>query len=505
MRNRVGIAPCVAVVLLGFSVCGFVCAAPSTMRSLRQEADAQSFGPCVAGAPVPTLEGSLAPVSFEPVPEEAALEVPGLENAQTKRPFGVGYPHRQRELLVFPKAKGVESAEERGQWESTFEQVGAKVIRFDPAVPMYVIRFEDPDIEHPDIELGNVAAKLEELGANRVDSIYANSCVFTQMFSPQYPDFSCDAAREEQWALNTIRIREAWGIERGERGVVVGVIDSGFDHANPDLKSFWNNPCYTETGRIPNCHPADTRIGDRHGWDFYSNRPPLEDNATHGTMIAGIIGAEINGFGIDGINGKPAMMDLRVYDTMAETGSLDRLMSAISYAVDYGAQVINMSFTTDAASPLRAAIQNAKEVLFVTAAGDNPYGDKAGRQLGTGPTDIATYPCVWDLPNLVCVTSSTRNDDLAFGANFGVPVHLAAPGKEIWSSAGLSCGMKSGTSLAAPHVAGVAALLRSAFPNETVEQIVSRLLKGKAVPALHGKTKTGMRLDACSALGCPPP
>src|SRR5208337_4713255 len=214
--------------------------------------------------------------------------------------------------------------------------------------------------------------------------------------------------------------------------------------------------------------------------------------------------AENNGFGIDGINWKPAMMDLRVYDTVAGTGALAAVLSAIPFAVDYGARVINMSFTTDAAPRLQAAIQSATGVLFVASAGDNPKGGKPGRQLGTGPTN-GVYPCVWDLPNLVCVTSSTKKNELALGANFGPPVHLAAPGRYIWSSAGTSCGNKSGTSFATPHVVGVAALLMCHFPNEAVDQIVVRLLKGQDFPALHGKTKTGMRLDACSALdGCQP-
>jgi subtilisin family serine protease len=223
--------------------------------------------------------------------------------------------------------------------------------------------------------------------------------------TPNDPMFS------QLWGLNQandadIDAPEAWNATTGSRGVIVAVVDSGIAYNHPDL--------------TPNMWPGI-------GWDFLAgDAEPLDYNG-HGTHVAGTIGASGNdGTGSVGVNWNVQLMALRVATGAGTLRSSD-IAEAFRYACAHGARVVNGSFGGSAPSELqRQAIIACPNTLFVFAAGnDGEDNDVIGR-----------YPCDYDLPNLVCVAATDRNDRLAGFSNFGATtVALAAPGVDIASDA----------------------------------------------------------------------
>ena len=448
-------------------------------------------GPCVVGASRPTLESSLARVQQEPF----------WSAERTVQRFNVAYPHRRAELLVFPRRREEPIEAERASWSSLWDSVDVRRVRFDPAVPMYHIQFD------PDVVLEEVADKMLREAPGLIKSIEANSCVFPQQ-QRQPLDGADDHESGRQWGHRTIDIEEAWKLEKGKSSVIAAVIDSGINHQHPDLAcNFWDNPCDIANQKDDACpgHPVNGLVDDVHGWNFWDHNNQLFDNADHGTMIAGIIGACANTTDVVGLNWSVSLMDLRVYDTVAAEGALDAILSAFRYAVANGAHVINLSVATAPSEALWSLIDDATDIVVIAAAGDEGAD---GSEIGP---DHWVFPCSWAFDNLICVTSSTEEDKKANSANYGPFVHLAAPGVKILSTEGSSIGERTGTSFAAPYVTGVAALVRARFPSETASQIVARVLDGDDISSLDGKTKrgqglgTGRRLNACKALGCAAP
>jgi subtilisin family serine protease len=291
----------------------------------------------------------------------------------------------------------------------------------------------------------------------------------------------------------------AWGKTQGSDKVVVAVLDSGVDYTHQDLvANMWSRPDavpeYTddELGRIDDIHgfDADADAGD-----------PMDDNG-HGTHCAGVIGAEgDNGIGIAGINWNVSIMPLKFLGR-GGFGSTANAIKAINYAIDrkqhgVNVRVINASWgSTSYSRALEDAIRAAGEqgILFVAAAGNS----------STDNDKRAHYPSNYDLPNVISVAALDRTDSMASFSNYGVKtVHIAAPGREIVSTwLGNAFREASGTSMAAPHVAGVAALVLAQEPNMSMAKLRERLLSTvDKLPALEGKTATGGRLCAAQALG----
>lgn len=265
----------------------------------------------------------------------------------------------------------------------------------------------------------------------------------------------------------------AWDVIQGSDKVTVAVIDTGVDYSHPDLT---DNILRDSTGAVV-------------GYDFANaDADPMDDNG-HGTHCAGILGARgNNGAGISGVCQRVKIMPLKFLDAAGDGYDSDAV-DAIDWAVAHGAQVINASWGgADYSQTLLEAIQRARDegVLFVTAAGNS------GDNNDTTPTYPANFNS--DSSNVISVAATTASDRLPSWSNYGGnTVDIAAPGADIFSTV-LNQGYESydGTSMAAPHVAGAAALALAQDNSLTLSQLKSRVLNAVAYPtALSGKVKTG--------------
>jgi subtilisin family serine protease len=223
---------------------------------------------------------------------------------------------------------------------------------------------------------------------------------------------------------------KAWDITTGATSVVVAVIDSGYILNHPDLLlPFWINTAEPIDG-IDN--DGNGYIDDRYGWDFFDNDNGVTDYNTHGTHVAGTIGASgNNNTGITGVCQDVTIMPLKVFGVSgAGYTKSDGLNKAINYAVSKGAKVINASLGGHGGYDgdlTYQAIQSAGDagVLFVAAAGNDTNNND------TNPK----YPASYNLSNIISVAATDQNDNLASFSNYGATkVHLAAPGKDIYST-----------------------------------------------------------------------
>lgn len=281
-----------------------------------------------------------------------------------------------------------------------------------------------------------------------------------------------------------IHAMDAWRITEGSRNVVVAVIDTGIDANHPDLKNnLWHDP-----------------VTGAYGWDVITGQANPNDEHGHGTHIAGIIGASMNrAAGISGVVHKVSIMSVKYYsEKVSGAQNLRNSIIALNYAVDHGADIINYSgggpeFSREELEALRRA--EAKGILIVAAAG-NEHDD----------IDVSTnyyYPCAYRLSNIVCVASLTVQNRLLSSSNYGANhVDLGAPGENILSTIpGGKYAYMSGTSQATAFVTGAAVLILAKHPGMRPDAI-RNLLRSSTdkIPALAGKTISGGKLNAYSAL-----
>ncbi|MFM8415070.1 MAG: S8 family peptidase [Planctomycetota bacterium] len=300
---------------------------------------------------------------------------------------------------------------------------------------------------------------------------------------------------------NDIAAPAAWEFTTGSRSVVVAVIDSGVDLTHPDLAdNLWVNPGEIAGDGIDN--DSNGFIDDIHGWDFIDNDAVPQDGFGHGTHVAGIIGAVgNNGVGITGVNWRVSIMALRIFDDRG-AGTTSAIVAALRYATkmrrDHGIMVVASNNSWAASTGYQFLVEQVIRehgeagITFVAAAGNNATD-----------TDVTPkYPGGYDLPNVINVASLTPQGVLAASSNYGATsVDVAAPGTAIHSTyKNGTYATLSGTSMAAPHVTGVAALLAAARPGITVAEVRSAILgTATPLPTLAGKVASG-RLNAFAAL-----
>jgi subtilisin family serine protease len=295
---------------------------------------------------------------------------------------------------------------------------------------------------------------------------------------------------------------EAWDTTTGSSAVTVAVVDTGVDYDHPDLSpNIRTNPGESGLGRESNGVDDDGNgyVDDWRGWDFIESDNDPRDLHHHGTHVAGTIGARgDNGSGVAGVNWRVGLLPVRVLDA-GGFGTNATVTAGFAYAGANGAKVVNASLGGPAYSQSMAdAIASSPNTLFVVSAGNDAINNDANPQ----------YPCNYTATNLVCVAATTQSDGLAGFSDYGTgSVDLGAPGTNVLSAfpedqfASLS-----GTSMAAPHVAGAAALLWAQEPVMSPDLVKSTLLSSvDPLPALEGKTVSGGRLNVYRALGGSPP
>lgn len=315
-----------------------------------------------------------------------------------------------------------------------------------------------------------------------------------------------DPGFDDLWGLHNandvdIDAPEAWQTTRGGPSVIVAVIDTGIDINHPDLAgNIWRNP-----GEIPGNGIDDDGNGfvdDVNGWDFFNDDASVFDSPTHdahGTHVAGTIAAlGDNGVGIVGVAPRVTIMPIKFLGADGAGNSSDAA-AAVAYARANGATVINASWGGGGGYPLQQAIKAATGTVVVAAAGN------AGVNMDTGTPQ---YPAAWAndtfaMPTVVSVASVTSTGALSSFSNYGKnSVDIGAPGSSIVSTMpGGAYASGSGTSMAAPHGSGVAALLASHNGSLSGAQLADGLKAGaRPLSSLTDKTTTGGLLNGPGAL-----
>lgn len=310
------------------------------------------------------------------------------------------------------------------------------------------------------------------------------------------------------WGMDKISAPAAWAsgwtgtTDIGVVPAVVAIVDTGIDYNHPDLvANVWKAPpnfSVTVGGVTVTCG-AET-----HGFNAIRKTcDPMDDN-DHGTHVAGTIGATgNNGIGVVGVNWTTSIMGLKFLNRQG-SGTTADAVNAIEFAIQARRAGVNVrilsnswgggSFSQTLLDKITeaAAVDVGDEgILFVASAGNN------GRNTDTSPQ----YPAGYDAPNVVSVAATDISDKLASWSNYGAAsVDLAAPGVDIYSTLrGGKYGTMSGTSMAAPHVSGAAALVLSSCGGHTTDQL-KRVLLGYVDRVLPGRVLTGGRLNVGRAV-----
>ena len=278
------------------------------------------------------------------------------------------------------------------------------------------------------------------------------------------------------WGLTNIGAAAAWDVLTAASNVVVAVLDTGVRYTHEDLASnMWVNP-----------HDGG------HGWNALDGNNDPADKGTHGTMVAGVLGAVgNNGKGVVGVAWRLQIMACTGFNGFG-VGNLSDVITCLDFARTNGARIINASwgFTNSLAlSNAMASLRDAG-IIVVAAAGNS-----------SANIDLApTYPASYPLDNIITVASTSKSSALSASSNFGATnVDLAAPGEQIYSTFPATDSYyftDSGTSFAAPYVSGACALLLAQYPADSPQQIIRRLLSSTdPLPSLAGKCRTGGRLN----------
>jgi subtilisin family serine protease len=319
----------------------------------------------------------------------------------------------------------------------------------------------------------------------------------------------------QMWGLNQgndidIDAPEAWNSSTGSNTVVVGDSDTGVDMNHPDLA----NNIFVNPGEIPNNGLDDDQNGypdDVRGFNFIFNNPDASDDADHGTHTSGTMAAQgNNGQGITGVGWNLKILPLKIGSGSTISGIAG---TAAMFYVNFmkgrqdnpvNIRAVNHSWGGPGfdGSMDFAIGQASLQGTFITASAGNGGPDFIGDNNDFDPR----YPASYEHPNVLAVANMTQNGQREFSSNFGAQsVDLAAPGTNVLSTIRTAAGSYAfftGTSMAAPHVAGAVGVLYAAAPNATVTEIRNAILQGVDVmPNWQGVVASGGRLNLNRALG----
>jgi thermitase len=307
-----------------------------------------------------------------------------------------------------------------------------------------------------------------------------------------------DPSFANQWAWHNnahpgidIDAEHAWDISTGAN-VLIGIVDSGVTTSNPDFAGgtkIWANQ-----------HPGDggclsTSISDLHGCDFINNDGTPADDDGHGTAVASEAAANFNdNVGMAGVAPAATILPVKVLDNTG-SGSSTAVAAGLSYAADHGAKIVNASIGGPQSQVISDAIATHPNTLFVVSAGNDGNNNDVPAQ--------ANYPCALPLANILCVAASDNTDLFAYFSNWGpTTVDVMAPGVNIQGASFTNgaIGLWSGTSMASPITAGVAALLLAHAPASSAAQLKAAIMSSVDPAGNAGTTVAGGRVDAYRAL-----
>lgn len=267
---------------------------------------------------------------------------------------------------------------------------------------------------------------------------------------------------------------EAWAITKGSKNNVIAVIDTGVDYTHKGLSSnLWTNP-------------AD----GTHGYNAITGSHDPMDDHYHGTHCAGTIAA--NGAdGVYGVSHEAQLMPIKFLG--ASGGTLADAIKAVAFATEHGARVTSNSWGGGGYNQALKDVFASSPALHIIAAGNESNTNDAN----------PAYPASYEMDNIISVAASDRNDRLAGFSNYGATsVDVAAPGVAIYSTTpGNKYKNLDGTSMATPHVSGVAGLILAEYPDISNGEMKARLMNSvDDVPGFHGKMIAGGRVNAAKAL-----
>lgn len=348
--------------------------------------------------------------------------------------------------------------------DATFAAYGAQVVGGVSALQAQIVRVP-----------ADAADELADVLRSRPDVLYVEpNYTASGQFTPNDPLYST-----QQYAPQRMEAEAAWAIAPGDADVTVAVIDSGATFDHPDLR--------------------EKLVA---GWNYVDdNANPVDDHG-HGTHVSGIIAAGLNnGIGVAGVGGNARVLVYKVLDEK-NVGSYSNIAAAIIAATDAGADIINLSLGGAFNSvTLRKAVEYAWQngALVVAAAGNNGSSDPF-------------YPAAY--PQVMAVSMTNSGDDFVSLSNGGDWIAIAAPGWAIrstdWVGSQGEYGTRSGTSMAAPQVAGVAALVLAVadVDNATLRSILENNADDLGTAGFdgeygHGRVNARRAVEAALALTQP--
>jgi subtilisin family serine protease len=347
--------------------------------------------------------------------------------------------------------------------------------------------------QNPNVLYAEPNYVVHALGAQAA-SVTPNDPKFPQMWNLQ------NTGQEGGTLGADIRATQAWGITTGSSNVVIAIIDTGIDYNHEDLAAnVWSNPAtFTTTlsGTVINC------AAGTHGFNAIAHTcDPLDDDS-HGSHVSGTIGAVgNNGVGVTGLNWTVRLLACKFLDQNGQGNTADAItcLEFVKAIKDTGVNIVATN-NSWGGGPFSQALSDAVAaqqkdgILFIAAAG-NDFSDN---------DQTPSYPASLDLPNVISVAATTRFDGLADFSNIGHhSVLLGAPGQEILSTTpNNTYSVLSGTSMAAPHVTGLAALLAAQNPTRDWRAIKNLILAGGVRDPALSPTVTGRRLDAFGSMTC---
>jgi subtilisin family serine protease len=422
-------------------------------------------------------------------------------------------------LILFVFGNGYAAASNDGGPEAKYK-AGELLVKFRPGVrgaaksdaharagAETIMKFPALRIQHVKLKNGQgVEAAIAVYAKNpNVEYAEPNYIVSADAF-PNDPQFN------DLWGMHNtgqtggtsdadIDAPEAWNITTGSGDVVVAVIDSGVDYTHEDLSAnIWVNDIeYYGAAGVDD--DGNGYVDDFYGIDSFNGDSDPMDDHSHGTHVSGTIGAVgNNGVGVSGVNWNVKMVGCKFLNS-AGNGDTAGAIECLEYVRALKAGGVNIVASNNSwgggaySQALYDAISAQGDILFMAAAGNLSFDND----------EYPSYPCGYYLPNIIAVAATDHNDGMVWFSNYGRrTVHIGAPGEDILSTvAGGLYEVHSGTSMATPHVAGVAALLKSQDMNRDWIDIKNLILSGgDSISTLDVTTISGKRLNAHGSLAC---